>query len=148
MDIVAVRRSIIVIIDRPTLTDYLGRHPATKDAVIRKMAQVWRWYTVAMTSLVMRPLLERISMRLIELAGSEPRRPDGLAVTPRLSQSTLASMVGVSRKNLNRALAVMMHNGSVPRRRQICPRPRERVAHTCSGGRTTALPALAGRSCA
>ena len=40
----------------------------------------------------------------------------GLAVIPEISQSTLAAMTGVSRENVNRALAVLTAEGAIRRR--------------------------------
>ena len=36
-----------------------------------------------------------------------------MAVTPKVSQSTLAAMVGVSRENLNRAMATLVAGGLI-----------------------------------
>ena len=54
-------------------------------------------------------------LRLLDLAETNTEHPDGAAVTPRISQSTLASMVGVSRENVNRAIGALVAAGSVRR---------------------------------
>jgi hypothetical protein len=62
-------------------------------------------------------LADRLVLRLLELVDSNPERWAGFAVTPRVSQATLAAMVGVSRENVNRALAVLMASGTIRRER-------------------------------
>lgn len=52
-------------------------------------------------------------MRLLKLAESRPERSSGEAMTPWISQSTLAAMIGVSRENVNRALAALAIDGAV-----------------------------------
>jgi CRP-like cAMP-binding protein len=58
-------------------------------------------------------LAERLVLRLLELIDSSPERRSGEAVTPKITQSTLAAMIGVSRENVNRALAALALDGSV-----------------------------------
>jgi biotin operon repressor len=54
---------------------------------------------------------------MLELVDSSPERLSGLATTPKISQSVLAGMVGVSRENVNRALAALMNEGSIRQER-------------------------------
>ena len=49
----------------------------------------------------------------MELAETNSRRDDGAGVTPKISQSTLAAMVGVSRENVNRALSTLAADGAI-----------------------------------
>lgn len=64
-------------------------------------------------SLLTRPLADRLVLRLLELVDSSPERRAGQAVTPKITQSTLAAMIGVSRDNVNRALAALALDGSI-----------------------------------
>lgn len=64
-------------------------------------------------SLLTRPLAQRLILRLLELIDSTPERQSGQAVTPKITQSTLAAMIGVSRENVNRALAALALDGSI-----------------------------------
>ena len=50
---------------------------------------------------------------MLELIDSSPERRSGEAVTPKITQSTLAAMIGVSRENVNRALAALALEGSI-----------------------------------
>ena len=45
-------------------------------------------------------------------SGGEANAP-GQSVTPKITQSTLAAMIGVSRENVNRALAALALDGSI-----------------------------------
>jgi DNA-binding GntR family transcriptional regulator len=47
------------------------------------------------------------------LAETNSRRDDGAGVTPKISQATLAAMVGVSRENVNRALSTLAADGAI-----------------------------------
>ena len=53
-------------------------------------------------------------MRLLELVDSN-QITTGAAMTPKISQSTLAAMTGASRENVNRALATLAARGYVRR---------------------------------
>ena len=50
---------------------------------------------------------------MLELIDSSPERRSGGTVTPKITQSRLAVMIGVSRENANRALAALARDGSV-----------------------------------
>lgn len=64
-------------------------------------------------TLARRPLADRVVLRLLDLAEASGTADADVALTPRLSQSTLAAMVGASRENVNRALGVLAAEGSV-----------------------------------
>ena len=76
------------------------------------LASDLRWQTNLITSILTRPLTERLVLLLLEQFDSTPERQSGQAVTPRITQSTLAAMIGVSRKR-NRALAALALDGSI-----------------------------------
>ena len=82
--------------------------PSIKDRALEKLASNSRWQTTMISSLADQPLADRLVLRLLELVDSSPQRRAGLSVTPKVSQSTLAAMVGVSRENVNRALAALV----------------------------------------
>ena len=69
------------------------------------------------SSLATKPLVDRLVLRLLELVDSGPERRR-LRSTPRISQSTLAAMVGVSRENVNRALAGLVASGAIRQERR------------------------------
>ena len=84
---------------------------------MEKLASNERWQTTIISSLATKPLADRLVLRLLELVDSSPQRRPGLPATPRVSQATLAAMVGVSRENVNRALAVLMASGAIRQER-------------------------------
>ena len=117
VEVVATGPSVLIRLDRRVLIPFMNRHPVTKDRALEKLASNERWQTTMISSLATKPLADRLVLRLLELVDSSPQRRNGLAVTPRVSQATLAAMVGVSRENVNRALAVLMASGAIRQER-------------------------------
>jgi CRP-like cAMP-binding protein len=110
---VAVTPLVLIRLDRRDLAPFMDRHPAVKDRALEGLASNFRWVTTMLTSLATRPLKDRLVLRLLELVDSNPERVAGKAVTPKISQSTLAAMIGVSRENVNRALSALALGGSI-----------------------------------
>ena len=77
------------------------------DRVLEGLASNTRWQTTMISSLATHPMKDRLVLRLLELVDSNPDRVAGKAVTPKISQPMLASMIGVSRENVNRALSAL-----------------------------------------
>jgi CRP-like cAMP-binding protein len=113
LDVIAVGPCVVIRLGRRELEPFMAAHPSTKDRVIEKLASQTRWQTTMISSLLSRSLRDRLVLRLLELVDSAPERVAGIAVTPKLSQSTLAAMVGVSRANVNRALSALAAQGSI-----------------------------------
>jgi CRP-like cAMP-binding protein len=56
----------------------------------------------------------RVAKKLLELAGSRGQpTAEGTRIPMRLSQTTLAAMVGASRENVNRALSGFVRRGAI-----------------------------------
>jgi CRP/FNR family cyclic AMP-dependent transcriptional regulator len=117
VEVVAVAPSMLIRLARRELAPFMERHANVKDRALEGLASNTRWQTTMISSLASRPLTDRLVLRLLELVDSSPERLSGQAVTPKISQSTLAAMVGVSRENVNRALAVLTTNGSIRQER-------------------------------
>lgn len=96
LEIIAIQPSTLIRLERDHLTPFMDRHPQVKDRVLEALASNTRWQTTMITSAATRPLTERLILRLLELSESSPAGRDGAATTPKISQSTLASMIGVS----------------------------------------------------
>jgi CRP/FNR family cyclic AMP-dependent transcriptional regulator len=112
----AVEPSVLVRLARRELTPFMERHPVVKDRALEGLAAATRWQTTMISSLTTRPLINRLVLQLLELAETNAAHDAGqLPRTPRISQSTLAAMVGVSRENVNRALAALTAKGSIRR---------------------------------
>ncbi|MDQ6910631.1 MAG: Crp/Fnr family transcriptional regulator, partial [Actinomycetota bacterium] len=113
VQLVAVAPSTLIELHRYQLGPFMERHSNVKDRALEGLASNTRWQTTMISSQASRPLTDRLVLRLLELVDSSPGRHSGKAVTPKISQSTLASMVGVSRENVNRALATLATEGAI-----------------------------------
>jgi CRP-like cAMP-binding protein len=113
VEVVAVGPCVVIRLGRRELEPFIAAHPSIKDRVIEKLASQTRWQTTMISSLLGRSLRDRLVLRLLELVDSGPDRLAGVAATPKISQSTLAAMVGVSRANVNRALSALAAQGSI-----------------------------------
>ena len=115
VEVVAVAPSVVIRLGRREFEPFMTRYPSIKDRVLEKLASNSRWQTTMISSLMNRSLTDRLVLRLLELVDSSPERGPGLSTTPKISQSTLAAMVGVSRENVNRALSALAAEGSIRR---------------------------------
>lgn len=113
MAFIAVQPTTVLMLAYDQVLPFLARHPAAMSRALEGLASLSRAQTVQLATTVLRSLRERLLLRLLELAETNPPRPDGSAVTPPVSQSTLSTMVGVSRENVNRALASLVAAGVV-----------------------------------
>ncbi|MDQ6659267.1 MAG: Crp/Fnr family transcriptional regulator [Actinomycetota bacterium] len=113
VEVTAVAPSVVIRLGRRELEPFIARHPSVKDRVLERLASDTRWQTTMISSLLSRSLTDRLVLRLLELVDSSPERQAGLSITPKISQSTLAAMVGVSRENVNRALSALAAKGSI-----------------------------------
>lgn len=110
---VAVAPSVLIRLPRAELDPFMARYPCIKDRVLERLASDMRWISTLVVSLVSRSLADRIGLRLLEMIDSSESTGDGPAVTPPISQAMLAAMVGVSRENVNRALAGLTADGLI-----------------------------------
>jgi CRP-like cAMP-binding protein len=113
MAVVAMEPTSILVLGRVALEPFLLAHPRVITRAIEGLASVARWQTQLIAALSRRPLQERLLMRLVELADTNATRDDGTGLTPKISQATLAAMVGVSRENVNRSLAALAARGVI-----------------------------------
>jgi len=113
LDSVAMMPTTLIRLSRAGLWPFLERHSAVKDRALEALASDLRFQTNLISSLLTQPLAQRLVLRLLELIDSSPGRLSGRAVTPKITQSTLAAMIGVSRENVNRALAALALEGAI-----------------------------------
>jgi CRP-like cAMP-binding protein len=113
VEVMAVAPSVVVRLARRELEPFMARYPSIKDRVLERLASDTRWQTTMISSLLSRSLTDRLVLRLLELVDSSPDGRAALSMTPKISQSTLAAMVGVSRENVNRALSALAAEGSI-----------------------------------
>jgi CRP/FNR family cyclic AMP-dependent transcriptional regulator len=113
LDSIAMMPAALIRLSRGDLWPFVERHGVVKDRALEALASDLRWQTNSISSLLTQPLAQRLVLRLLELIDSAPERRSGQAVTPKITQSTLAAMIGVSRENVNRALAALALDGSI-----------------------------------
>lgn len=113
MAFIAVEPTVVLALPGDYLISFLLRHPITMQRALEVVAAHARAVTVQLAARSLRSLRERVLLHLLELAEANPARADGSAVTPPVSQSMLSTMVGVSRENVNRALAALSAEGVV-----------------------------------
>lgn len=111
---VAAVAALVIRLDRRELDPFMHRNTSTLDRALEGLAGIARWYGGRVMALELRPLRDRILLWLLDLVES-PETGDGRAVTAAISQSTLAAMTGVSRENVNRALASLTAEGTLRR---------------------------------
>ena len=113
MAVVAVESTTILVLGRNVLEPFLRRHPLVVTRALEGLASVARGQTRLIAALSRRTLQERLLLRLVELAETNAPGDGGVGVTPKISQATLAAMVGVSRENVNRALGALATDGTI-----------------------------------
>jgi CRP/FNR family transcriptional regulator, cyclic AMP receptor protein len=111
--VIAMMPTRLIRLARGGLWPFPEQDGVVKDRVLERLASDCRFETNLITSLLTRPLAERLVLRLLELIDSIRERQPGKPVTPKITQSTLAAMIGVTRENVNRALAAPALEGSI-----------------------------------
>jgi CRP-like cAMP-binding protein len=109
----ALAPTVLIRLDRRYLDPFIAQHPVIKDRALERLASNTRWQTTMLASVFRRSLADRIGLRLLELVDANAERVGDAPVTPKISQSTLAAMVGVSREHVNRSLATLAADGLV-----------------------------------
>ncbi len=114
VQVVATQPATLLRLDRRDLDPFLVAHPEVVQRIAQRLASNTRYQTNLISTLLTRPLVDRVVLRLLELADTNAAATDGLR-TPEISQSLLAAMVGVSRENVNRALGALVATGAIRR---------------------------------
>jgi CRP/FNR family transcriptional regulator, cyclic AMP receptor protein len=135
MAVVALEPCTLLVLHRDHLMPFLFHHPQALVRMLEGLSTIARNQTELIAALARRSLPERLLLRLLELAETNARRDDGAVVTPKIAQSTLAAMVGVSRENVNRALATLAADGAIRIQdgRYVLPEP-ERLRREIAAG--------------
>jgi CRP/FNR family transcriptional regulator len=113
VDEVVVDATMLLRIHRRHLVPFMEQHPAVKDRALEGLAAYARWQATTIAFLTRWSVADRIGLRLLDLIDSGPRETDGPLMTPKISQSMLAAMVGVTRENANRGIATLVADGLV-----------------------------------
>jgi CRP/FNR family cyclic AMP-dependent transcriptional regulator len=115
LQVIATRPTTLLILPRRVLEPFLRAHPEVMSRVAERLASNTRWQTNVISSLLTRPLVDRLVLRMLELADTNLEPSAARLRTPPVSQTMLASMVGVSRESVNRALAGLVDDGLIAR---------------------------------
>ena len=113
VDEVVVVPTTLLRIHRRHLEPFMDKHPSVKDRALEGLAAYARWQATTIAFLTRWSVADRIGLRLLDLIDSGPRAADGPVVTPKVSQTMLAAMVGVTRENANRGIAALVADGLV-----------------------------------
>ena len=113
-DLIALEPSVVIGIEKQGLTQFLARHPPAMLRMLEGLAEQVRSAVEDLGALAFRDIRGRLALKLLELAGMYGRNsPAGVRIDMRLSQATLAGMIGASRENVNRALRTLADSGHV-----------------------------------
>jgi CRP/FNR family cyclic AMP-dependent transcriptional regulator len=77
VETLAVQHSAVVVLHRRELVPFMQRHPEIKDRALEALASNTRWQTTMISALSSRPLADRLILRLLELADTNPDRASG-----------------------------------------------------------------------
>jgi CRP-like cAMP-binding protein len=113
MAVAALGPTRLLVLAREHLWAFLQQHPQVLVRALESVSTAARRSTDIITALSRLPLGERLFLRLLDLAETYRDAATGERFTPKISQSTLAAMVGASRENVNRALAALAAAGAI-----------------------------------
>jgi len=111
---IATETCIALSIDGKSLVAFLAGHPAATRRALARLADLVREYAEAILYVAHEDLRGRVARRLLDLAellGEEGG--SGKRIVARISQQTLAGMVGASRSKVNRALAALVASNHI-----------------------------------
>jgi CRP/FNR family cyclic AMP-dependent transcriptional regulator len=101
-----------VSLSRTAMRRWIAEHPAAVDTLLALLARRQRRTTDELCELLHADLTARVARRLVDLAqrfGTQD--PDGIRVTPPLTQTDLAQLAGASRPPAHRILADFTERG-------------------------------------
>jgi CRP-like cAMP-binding protein len=119
VNVTAMVPSRCLLLRRPVLVDFLGRHPVAMVRLLEDLSSVTVQAATSFTGMAFDDIRSRAARTLLALAEEfgEPTS-DGIRIRLGLSQRTLAALVAASRENVNRALAPLVADGVISQRRQ------------------------------
>jgi CRP/FNR family transcriptional regulator, dissimilatory nitrate respiration regulator len=106
VDITALEPAEVLAISRDDVIASMSRHRAVMLKMLEGLAADTRAQTILVGLGSFRPISERLIGKLLDLAGLHGSPAGGhTRINLKVSQATLAAMIGASRENVNRALA-------------------------------------------
>lgn len=101
-------------LQRDSLIALLDRHPELMRRLLKVFATYIRDMDAALAEAAFLDIPGRVATRLLALAQTRGERtPTGIRIAMKLSQRTLAGMVGASRENVNRSLRRFIARGDI-----------------------------------
>jgi CRP/FNR family cyclic AMP-dependent transcriptional regulator len=101
-------------VPRIAVRELLGAKPAAMIRLAARLAGTVRRKDQALADLAFLDIPGRVAAKLLELAETHGEHtPEGTRIGHKLSQRTLAGMIGASRENVNRALAAFSDQGAI-----------------------------------
>jgi CRP/FNR family transcriptional regulator, cyclic AMP receptor protein len=125
-DATAVSETECLVIRRDPVVDFLKAHPAAMWHVVGMLSDYIKRKDEGFVDLAVRDIPGRVAHKLLELTTSRGKQSKA-AEDIKLSQATLAGLVGASRENVNRALSRFVSLGYIKldRGRIVVLRPEE-----------------------
>jgi CRP-like cAMP-binding protein len=112
--IVAVDDAQVLVLSRRTLLPYLLDHPPAMVRLLEALVAMIRESVELAATTAFTNIKDRVALRLAELADLHgAKHPAGVLIDMHLPQSLIASLVGASRTNVNRAIAELTAEGAV-----------------------------------
>ena len=113
---VAVEPSELLLLSRDEFLRFLEQHPKASQVLLAAVGHWLRRLTTQMQDAAFLDVPARLARTLLRLSGAdEAANGGGRAVTPRLTQSDLAGMVGTTRETLNKWLGFYEDQGLIRR---------------------------------
>jgi CRP/FNR family cyclic AMP-dependent transcriptional regulator len=114
VNVIAASAAVVVRIARSDLIAFLTRHPPAMLRALEGLAGQVITSVEEAVGLAHLSIELRLCARLLDLAGTHGEdSSEGVRLSLRLNQSTLAASIGASRENVNRALARLSADGLV-----------------------------------
>lgn len=117
MGLTAMAPARCLMLRRAPLLSFLARHPIAMQRMLEQLSMAAVQAANSFSGLAFDDIGRRLAGLLLELAGEHGETmADGVRIGLRLSQGELASHIGASRENVNRALVALASSGVVTQR--------------------------------
>lgn len=104
-------------VPREPLLQFFTANPIAMRRMLELLSALTRTVGQTLTGVAYDEIRSRVALALLRLADDQGRKTgQGLRIPIKLSQANIASMVGASRENVNRAIAALMADGDLSHR--------------------------------
>lgn len=113
----AMTPAVVLEIPREPLLQFFTANPPAMRRMFEHLSVLTRTVGQTLTGVAYDEIRSRVALALLRLADDQGRKTgQGLRIPIKLSQANIASMVGASRENVNRAIAALMADGDLSHR--------------------------------